>query len=67
MEAEVQVLAENPITGERTHTNTAYLVYVALDDSGRPSSVPPLKAETEDEELKMEKAKERQQRRLEKK
>ena len=67
MEAEVQVLAENPITGERTHTNTAYLVYVALDDSGRPSSVPPLKAETEDEEHKMEKAKERQQRRLEQK
>jgi len=67
MEAEVQVLAENPITGERTHTNTAYLVYVALDDSGRPSSVPPLKAETEHEELKMEKAKERQQRRLEQK
>lgn len=67
MEAEVQVLAENPITGERTHTNTAYLVYVALDDSGRPSSVPPLKAETENEERKMEKAKERQQRRLEQK
>ncbi len=67
MEAEVQVLAENPITGERTHTNTAYLVYVALDDAGRPSSVPQLKAETEDEERKMENAKERQQRRLEQK
>ena len=67
MEAEVQVLAENPITGERTHTNTAYLVYVALDDSGRPSSVPQLKPETQDEERKMEKAKERQQRRLEQK
>ncbi len=67
MEAEVHVLAENPITGERTHTNTAYLVYVALDDSGRPSFVPTLKAETEDEERKMEKAKERQQRRLEQK
>ena len=34
MEAEVQVQAENPITGERTNTNTAYLVYVALDDEG---------------------------------
>ena len=43
MEAEVQVLAENPITGERTHTNTAYLVYVALDDEGRSTPVPPLK------------------------
>src|SRR5689334_4013404 len=36
MEAEVQVQAENPITGERTHTNTAYLVYVALDEAGKP-------------------------------
>ena len=37
VEAEVQVMAENPITGERTHTNTAYLVYVALDDDGHPT------------------------------
>ena len=41
MEAAVEVLAENPITGEQTHTNTAYLVYVALDDSGRPTPKPP--------------------------
>ena len=64
MEAEVEVLAENPITGERTHTNTAYLVYVALDDHGRPTTVPPLKVETEEEKQRMEKAKQRQQRRL---
>jgi len=64
MEAEVQVLAENPITGERTHTNTAYLVYVALDDAGHPVPVPPLKAETEDEKRRMEQAQERQERRL---
>lgn len=64
MEAEVQVQAENPITGERTHTNTAYLVYVALDDEGKPTSVPPIKAETEDEKLKTEAAKVRQTRRL---
>jgi uncharacterized protein (TIGR00369 family) len=64
MEAEVQVQAENPITGERTHTNTAYLVYVALDNDGRPVPVPPLKAETEEEKQKMEQANERQQRRL---
>src|SRR5512142_814273 len=36
MEATVEVLAENPVTGAQTHTNTAYLVYVALDDEGRP-------------------------------
>jgi uncharacterized protein (TIGR00369 family) len=64
MEAEVQVLAENPVTGERTHTNTAYLVYVALDDEGKPTPVPPLKAETQDEKRKMTDALERQERRL---
>ncbi len=66
LEAEVQVLAENPVTGERTHTNNAYLVYVALDDDGKPTPIPPLKAETDDEKRKMEQAKERQERRLKK-
>ena len=65
MEAEVHVLAENPLTGDRTHTNTAYLVYVALDNDGRPSQVPPLQAETEEEKQKMHQATERQKRRLE--
>jgi uncharacterized protein (TIGR00369 family) len=64
MEATVEVVAENPITGERMHTNTAYLVYVALDDTGRPTSVPPLKAETEEDQQKMEQARARQERRL---
>ena len=64
MEAEVHVIAENPVTGERTYTNTAYLVYVALDDEGRPTSVPALHAETEEEKQRMEKARERQERRL---
>lgn len=64
LEVEVQVTAENPITGERTHTNTAYLVYVALDDGGRPTNVPALTAETEQEKQRMAKAKERQQRRI---
>lgn len=64
MEVEVQVLAENPISGERTHTNTAYLVYVALDNRGKPALVPPLEAETEDERRRMEQANERQVRRL---
>jgi len=65
MEAEVQVIAENPITGQRWQTNTAYLVYVALDDDGKPTSIPPIAAETIDEERKMTEAKERQKRRLE--
>ena len=64
METEVHVIAENPVTGEQTHTNTAYLVYVALDDEGRPTSVPPLQAENEEEEQRMEQARARQERRL---
>ena len=67
MEAEVQVIAENPINGKQTHTNTAYIVYVALDDEGKPAPVPPLMAETADEERKISEALERQERRLKKK
>ena len=67
MEASVKVIAENPLTGEQTHTNTAYLVYVALDDEGRPTSVPPLQAETEAEKQKIAQAQERQQQRLKRK
>ncbi len=64
MEAEVQVTAENPVTGECTHTNTAYLVYVALDDNGNPTPVPPLFAETDEEKQRMRQARARQRHRL---
>jgi uncharacterized protein (TIGR00369 family) len=67
MEASVEVHAENPVTGEQTHTNTAYLVYVALDDAGRPTPVPPLLAETEEEQQKLEQGKVRQEQRLKRK
>ncbi len=64
MEVEVQVSAENPITGKCTHTNTAYLVYVALGDDDKPVPVPPLIPETEEEVRRMQQAQERQARRL---
>jgi acyl-CoA hydrolase len=64
MEAEVQVIAENPITGERVHTNTAYLVYVALDEDGNPSTVPPLVAETDEDRERMKQAMKRQAHRV---
>jgi len=65
MEAEVQVTAENPITGECTHTNTAYLVYVALDENGNPAPVPPLIAENEAQRQRIEEGRARQAYRLE--
>jgi uncharacterized protein (TIGR00369 family) len=64
MEAEVQVVAENPVSGERTHTNTAYVVYVALDEDGKPVPVPPLLISNPTEEHRMQQARERQAHRL---
>jgi uncharacterized protein (TIGR00369 family) len=65
LEAEVHVEAENPVTGVKTHTNKAYLVYVALDEAGHPAPVPPLLAETPAEQEKLAAGKKRQQHRLE--
>ncbi len=64
IEVGIRVEAENPVTGEITHTNSAYAVYVALDDRGRPSPVPPLVLETEEERRHWEEGEERQQLRL---
>ncbi len=64
MEAEVKVIAENPISGQRTHTNTAYVVYVAIDENGQPTPVPPLIPENEEDERRMEEARQRQAYRL---
>lgn len=64
METRVQVIAEDPISGEQTYTNTAYLVYVALNEQGRPTAVPNLIAETEAEKRRMSAGKKRQAYRL---
>jgi len=60
MEARVEVVAENVLTGNRTHTNTAYLVYVAIDAHGRPQPVPPLLLTTDIERTEAEAARARQ-------
>lgn len=64
MEVEVLVTAENPITGECTHTNKAYLVYVALDDDRNPVTVPPLLIETPEQEARRSAGLKRQAHRL---
>jgi len=64
MEAEVQVIAENVIGGTKIHTNTAYLVYVALDERGRAVPVPPLLPETDTHRQRMEAGRQRQDDRL---
>jgi acyl-CoA hydrolase len=64
MEVEVNVIAENPISSEQIHTNAAYLVYVAIDDNGRPTRIPSLIAETPEEQARMDAAVERHLRRV---
>lgn len=46
MEVGVKVFSENVLTGERKHTSSAYLTFVAIDAEGRPHSVPALILET---------------------
>jgi len=64
MEVEVLVSAENPISGECTHTNKAYLVYVALDESQKPVPVPPLLLENDEQRAQWQAGKLRQEYRL---
>ncbi len=64
IEVGVHVEAENPITGEIMHTNSAFAVYVALDDDGRPTPVPPIILETEDERRRWDEGELRQEIRL---
>jgi acyl-CoA hydrolase len=64
MEVGVRVEAENPRTGVRRHTSTAYLTMVALDDQGRPTPVPPLGAESDDERRRQREAELRRANRL---
>src|SRR5205807_9046713 len=42
IETEVSIKAEDVLSGEVRRVSTAYLVYVAIDDHGRPTAVRPL-------------------------
>ena len=64
MEVGVRVEAENVTSGRRVHTSSAYLVYVALDREGKPRPVPPVVAETEEQQQRQREAKLRRQARL---
>jgi acyl-CoA hydrolase len=64
LEVGVRVEAENYRTGRRVHTSSAYLVYVALDDSGRPRPVPPVIAESDQQRQRQHEAKLRREARL---
>jgi acyl-CoA hydrolase len=64
MEVGVRVEAENIRSGEVTHTSTAYLTMVALDEEGKPTQVPPVEPETPDEQRRAREAQLRRDNRL---
>lgn len=64
MEVGVRVDAENPVTKQVFHTASAYLTFVALGADGKPTPVPPVKAETEAQIRRFKAAEVRRQRRL---
>ena len=64
MECGVRVEAQDPVTGAVRHVNSGYLVFVAVDQEGKPRPVPPLLAETEAERRRQREAKLRRERRI---
>jgi len=64
IEVELRVEAEHLLTGERTHTNSAYFVYVALDANRRPTQVPKLLLDTDDDRRRFAQGEERHRQRL---
>jgi len=64
MEVGVRVEAENPHSGERRHTSTAYVTMVALDEQGKPTAVPGVLAQSDDEQRRQREAEVRRRNRL---
>jgi acyl-CoA hydrolase len=56
MDITVEVYAETVSTGERRHTHTAHVVFVAIDETGRPRRVPRLIPETDEERARFARA-----------
>ena len=56
MDITVEVYAETVSTGERRHTHTAHVVFVAIDAAGKPKRVPRLIPETVEERGRFERA-----------
>ncbi len=67
LEVEVEVFSEEIETGTRKLTSRAYLTFVSIDKNGKAQKVPPLLAETPDDEERVRQAHERRADRLRRK
>jgi acyl-CoA hydrolase len=64
MEVGVKIIAENVLSGDKRHTNSCYITYVALDEQGVPTEIPPILPETADEKRRYDRAAQRRASRL---
>ena len=64
MEIGVKVMTEKLLTGERLHTCSAYLTFVAIDPGGKAITIPQVIPETEEEMRRYRQAGERREYRL---
>lgn len=64
MEVGVRVESENLLTGNVVHVSSAHLVFVSIDDKGKPTPLPPLAVETEEERRRWQAAEVRRAQRL---
>jgi acyl-CoA hydrolase len=62
MEIRVEVTVEDMVKEEKSRALTAYFTQVALDDEGKPTQVPPLILESDQERERWEKGKQRYER-----
>jgi acyl-CoA hydrolase len=63
MEVEAHLEAENLRSGISRDAGMCHIIYVALDDDGKPTPVPPLRLTTREEEARHRAAQERRARR----
>jgi acyl-CoA hydrolase len=61
MEVGVRVEAENLLTGEKRHTNTCFLTFVAIDSNHRPARIPPLDLSDPDDDRRFREGKRRRE------
>ncbi|MFZ5989682.1 MAG: acyl-CoA thioesterase [Bacillota bacterium] len=67
MEVSVNVYAENIKSGKTILTNKAFITFVALDNDGNPSEVPPLILESDEEKQNFAEGEKRRTERLKRK
>ncbi len=64
MEVGVRIEAEDLTTGKVTHTGSSYVTYVALDEEGKPTTVPEVVPENREEKRRWREGKARREQRL---